>query len=154
MTKIVNTGAINRTAQTVLVVEDEVLVRMAISQQLRECGYHVVEATNADEALTVLQKRSVTLHIVLSDVEMPGSMDGVALAKWIRKNRPDLKVILTGSVARAVNAAMKLCTSGPVPGQYEPHNLLEYIRRLKATRAARKILGQWREFTARMQKRR
>jgi len=154
VTKIVNAGAINRAAQTVLVVEDEVLVRMAVSQQLRECGYNVVEATDADEALTVLQKHDVILHIVLSDVEMPGSMDGFALATWIRKNRPDLKVILTGSVARAVNAAMELCTSGPVPGQYEPHNLLEYIRRLKATRAARKILGRWRELTARMQKRR
>jgi CheY-like chemotaxis protein len=92
--KIVSTGAANPLVQTVLVVEDEVLVRMAVSQQLRECGYNVVEAANADEALTVLRHHNISMHIVLSDVEMPGSMDGFALATWIRQNRPDLKVIL------------------------------------------------------------
>jgi CheY-like chemotaxis protein len=148
----VSTAVATPVAQTVLVVEDEVLVRMAVSQQLRECGYNVVEAANADEALTVLQRRDVSMHVVLSDVEMPGSMDGFTLASWIRKNRPDVKVILAGSEARAVKAAMELCASGPVPGTYEPHSLLDYIRRLKATRAARKVLGQWRKFATRMRK--
>jgi DNA-binding NtrC family response regulator len=146
----VSTAATNQVAQTVLVVEDEVLVRMAVSQQLRECGYNVIEAVNADEALIVLRKPTISVHMVLSDVEMPGSMDGFGLATWVRKNRPELKVILAGSEARAVKAAMELCASGPVPGAYEPHNLLDYIRRLKATRAARKVLGHWRKFTARM----
>jgi CheY-like chemotaxis protein len=125
---------------------------MAVSQQLRECGYEVIEAANADEALIVLRRHDIRLHIVLSDLEMPGSMDGFTLSKWIRENRPGVKVILAGSVTRAVGAAMELCASGPFPGRYEPHNLLDYIRRLKATRAARKMLGRWRQITTRMRK--
>jgi CheY-like chemotaxis protein len=151
------TTAVGTTApvsQTVLVVEGEVLVRMAVAQQLRECGYTVVEAADAQEALTVLRHGNVNIHIVLTGIEMPGSMDGFSLAKWIREHRADLKVILTGSEARAAKAAMDLCASGPRAGQYEPHNLLQYIRRLKATRTVRGMLGHWREFTARTYRRR
>jgi len=150
--KIVSMGAPNPASQTVLVVEDEVLVRMAVSHQLRDCGYNVVEAANADEALVVLEHHTADVQIVLSGVEMPGSMDGFALATWIRKNRPDLKVMLAASVSRAVKAVMELCSSGPLPGKYEPHTLLDRIRRLKATRAARKFFGRWREFTTRMRR--
>ena len=145
-----STGAIRPAPQTVLVVEDEVLVRMAVSQQLRECGYIVVEAADANEAVTVLQHDKINIQIVLTDIEMPGPMDGFALAQWIRKHRADVRVILAGSESRAVKAAMELCASGPQPGRYEPHNLLEYIRRLKAARAVRRLLGRWRAFTTRM----
>jgi CheY-like chemotaxis protein len=143
------TGTIDPAPQRVLVVEDEVLVRMAVAQQLRECGYIVAEAANADEAVTVLQHGTVRIDIVVTDVAMPGSMDGFALANWIRQRFPAVKVMLTGSESRAVRAAMELCASGPQPRQYEPHNLLEYIRRLKATRALSRMLGRWRAFTTR-----
>jgi CheY-like chemotaxis protein len=139
---ILEPGGTTPMPQTVLVVENEVLVRMAVAQQLRDCGYRVIEAADADEALTVLQHGNASIHIVLSDVEMPGSMDGFALATWIRKHRADVTVILTGSEARAVKVAMELCASAPRPGRYEPCNLLEYIRRLRATRAVRRILGR------------
>jgi CheY-like chemotaxis protein len=148
----VNAGATHRAAQTVLVVQDEVLVRMTVSQQLRDCGYNVVEAANADEARTVLRQQNISIHIVLSDVEMPGGMDGFALATWIRQNRPDLKVVLAGSIDRAVKAAMELCASGPLAGEYEPHNLIDRIRRLKAARAVRRMMGRWRGITTRMRK--
>jgi CheY-like chemotaxis protein len=123
--------------ETVLVVEDEVLVRMVISDYLRECGYKVIEATNADEALAVLQHLDVRVDILFSDIEMPGEMDGFALSTWVRRNRPDLEVILTGSVPRAANAAANLCDSGPLSKPYEPQAVVERIRRLIATRARR-----------------
>src|SRR5436305_220168 len=131
-------GGTTPVPQTVLVVEDEVLVRMAVAQQLRECGYRVIEAADADEALTVLEHGGASIHVVLTDVEMPGSMDGFSLAAWIREHRAGVTVMLTGSEARAVKAAMELCASAPRPGRYEPHGLREYIRRLKATRAVRR----------------
>lgn len=146
-----STGTSDPLPQRVLVVEDEVLVRMAVAQQLRECGYIVAEAANADEAVTVLQHSTNRIHIVMTDIEMPGSMDGFALATWIRQHHPGVKVMLTGSESRAVRTAMELCASGPRPGSYESHNLLEYIRRLKATRAVRRLLGRWREFTTHRQ---
>ena len=65
--------------ETILLVEDEVLVRMPIAQYLRDCGYKVIEAVNADEAMTVLLHRETAVDIVFSDIEMPGSVDGFGL---------------------------------------------------------------------------
>jgi CheY-like chemotaxis protein len=120
--------------ETVLVVEDEVVIRMVISEYLRGCGYKVIEAANADEALIVLQQADIAVDVVFSDIEMPGSMDGFALSTWVRANRPGLDVILTGTVPRAANAAAELCDSGPLPKPYEPHVAVDRIRRLMAAR--------------------
>ena len=75
---------------TVLVVEDEVLIRVVIADYLRECGYRVYEAVNASEALAMLQAPEVSVDIVFSDVEMPGDMDGLGLARWVRANKPSV----------------------------------------------------------------
>lgn len=82
-----------KASSTVLVVEDEVLVRMVIADQLRAAGYSVIEAANAHEAAQVL--RTTPLEIVISDVRMPGSMDGVGLARLIRSEYPATKIVLT-----------------------------------------------------------
>jgi two-component system, response regulator PdtaR len=65
---------------TVLVVEDEVFIRLMLADELRGEGLQVLEASNADEALTVLQS-SLPVHLLFTDVRMPVRMDGVALAK-------------------------------------------------------------------------
>ena len=77
----------------ILVVEDEVLIRMMLANELRRHGLNVVEAQNADEALLLLQSR-VPVGLVLTDVQLPGSMDGIALARWVRETRPELKVVI------------------------------------------------------------
>jgi CheY-like chemotaxis protein len=126
------------TRETILVVEDEVIVRMIISDYLRGCGYRVVEAVDAKEALVVLQDAEVKVDIVFSDIEMPGSMDGFALSQWIRTHRPGVDVILAGSVPRAAKAAADLCDDGPLPKPYQPQLVADRIRRLIAARAAKK----------------
>jgi CheY-like chemotaxis protein len=123
--------------ETVLVVEDEVLVRSTIAEYLRSCGYRVIEAVNADEALIVIRNLEIKVDIVFSDVEMPGTMDGFALASWIRKNRPELDVILAGSVTRAADSAEKLCDDGPLPKPYQAETVVRQIRRLLAARLSR-----------------
>jgi CheY-like chemotaxis protein len=123
---------------TVLVVEDEVLLRLVIAGYLRDCGYKVIEAADADEAVLVLTQPDLVVDVLFSDIEMPGSMDGFGLAQWTRTNRPGLEVILTGSVPRAVNAAANLCEEGPVPKPYEPQSVHDRIRRLLAARPAKK----------------
>ena len=126
-------------AQTVLVVEDEVFVRMVISEYLRSCGFKVIEAANADEALIVLQHSEISVDVVFSDIEMPGSIGGFELATWMRTHRPEVDVILTGNVPRAAEAASELCDeSGPLPKPYEPQIAEDRIRQLMALRAARK----------------
>lgn len=118
--------------QTVLVVEDEVLVRMVIADYLRECGYHVVEAGSAAEAIIVLESPE-PVDIVFSDVQMPGEMDGFGLARWVRQNRPNLKMLLTSGNARAADTAGDLCEEGPLEAKpYHPQTVLGRIQRLLA----------------------
>jgi CheY-like chemotaxis protein len=124
--------------ETVLVVEDEVLLRLVIAEYLRNCGYRVIEAADADEAVLVLKQPDLVVDVLFSDIEMPGSMDGFALAQWSRSNRPGLEVILTGTVPRAVNAAANLCEEGPLPKSYEPQSVHDRIRRLLAARPPKK----------------
>jgi DNA-binding NtrC family response regulator len=122
--------------ETILVVEDDVLVRMPISQYLRDCGYRVIEAVNADEAMVVLLHRETPIDVVFSDIEMPGAIDGFGLAKWIRENRPGLDVILTGTLTRSVDSAQELCQQGPIPKPYDVQIVHNQIRRLLAARQA------------------
>ncbi len=120
-------------APTVLVVEDEVLVRLIIADYLRECGYRVHEAANAAEAVVVLESPTVTIDIVFSDVQMPGEMDGFGLARWVRVHQPDVRVILTSSVERSADIAATLCEAGPLLEKpYEPTGVVERIRQLIA----------------------
>jgi CheY-like chemotaxis protein len=111
---------------------------MVISDYLRACGYKVIEATSADEAMIILHHAEIDVDVVFSDVEMPGSMDGFQLSKWLRANRPGVDVILTGSVPRAADAAADLCESGPLPKPYQPQTAVDHIKQLMALRSARK----------------
>jgi DNA-binding NtrC family response regulator len=125
--------------QTILVVEDDVLVRMPIAQYLRDCGYKVIEASDADEAMQVLLHQDTAVDVVFSNIDMPGAVDGFELAKWIREHRPGLDVLLAGTVPRAVESAKDLCEQGAVPKPYEAQVVHNHIRRLLAARnAARK----------------
>ena len=77
--------------RTILVVEDEILIRLMAAEALREAGFGVVEAGSADEALAILEKDD-PVDLIFVDVRMPGTMDGIALAGLLRKTRPDLKI--------------------------------------------------------------
>jgi CheY-like chemotaxis protein len=82
---------------TVLVVEDEPLIRFWISDELRRAGFTIVEAANADEALRVLSS-PLPVHVVLTDIHMPGELDGAALVEWLRRERPEIKIIVETAV--------------------------------------------------------
>src|SRR4029078_9163670 len=86
---------------TVLVVEDEPLISMDIADRLRETGFSVFEAESADAAIRILETRS-DIHLVFTDIDMPGSMDGLKLATYVRDRWPPIKLIVTsGHVAPA-----------------------------------------------------
>jgi CheY-like chemotaxis protein len=118
---------------TVLIVVDEVLVRMAVSNYLRECGYNVVETGDAQEAIEVMTS-DVAVDIAFSDIAMPGKLDGFGLAQWIRRERPDIKVVLSSGVARSAKAAGELCEHGPALAKPYDHADLE--RRIRALLAS------------------
>lgn len=115
---------------TILVVEDEVLIRMTVSDYLRASGFHVIEAESADEAVKVL-RTDTEIDVVFSDINMPGDLDGFGLAKWIRQERPGLKIILTSGVAHTTKAANDLCEDGPFLAKPYVHgDLVRHIHRL------------------------
>ena len=130
-----------KAGETVLVVEDEVLLRLSIAAYLRDCGYRVFEAADADEAVLVLKQPDLDIDVLFTDIEMPGAMDGFGLAQWTRANRPGLDVILTGTAPRAVNAAASLCEDGQMPKPYEPQLVHDRIRGLLAARPPKRPAG-------------
>jgi CheY-like chemotaxis protein len=87
-------------APLVLVVEDEPLVRMTALDELEEAGFQVLEAVNADEALKVLATRSDEVQVLFTDVHMPGSMDGIALAEQVHQRWPHILLLISSGRAR------------------------------------------------------
>jgi two-component system, response regulator PdtaR len=83
----------------VLVVEDQTLVRMFMTDFLDEAGFKVFEAVGADEALTVLEARP-DVQAVVTDIEMPGSMNGIELTHVIRDRWPGVGVVVTSGRQR------------------------------------------------------
>ena len=81
----------------ILVVEDEFLIRMLLADELRDVGYQVIEASTADEGLEVLL--GVTPDAIISDVKMPGSIDGLGLLEAVREKSPGLPVIIMSADA-------------------------------------------------------
>jgi len=86
----------------VLVVEDEMLLRLRAVDMVEDAGYTSVEAVDADEAVAILESRS-DIALLLTDIQMPGSMDGLKLAHWVHERWPPIKIIL-------VSGQLKLTT--------------------------------------------
>jgi CheY-like chemotaxis protein len=107
----------------VLVVEDEIFLRYVTAEYLEDCGFSVLQAANADEAVGLLQ-RNRDVGAVFSDIQMPGSMNGLGLAHWISETLPGVKVLLTsGQVLPAAARKWTLLA--------KPYDMVEVERRLR-----------------------
>jgi DNA-binding response OmpR family regulator len=127
----------SKSQHAVLVVDDEILERLAVSEYLRNCGFRVIEAATTDEALIALGQENLPIDVVLSDVGVSGSLDGFGLAQWLREHKPGLPIILAATPARAAAAAGDLCEEGPMLAKpYDPQILLDQIRSTLANAAA------------------
>lgn len=114
---------------TILVVDDDVLIRMTLSDFLQECGFKVLEAGNGDEAITMIESNAATIDLVFTDVRMRGNTDGFALARWIREHRKDLAVIMASGDAKKSDAAQQLCADEPfLTKPYDLHFAVAQIR--------------------------
>jgi CheY-like chemotaxis protein len=113
---------------------------MAISDYLRDCAYQVLEAANADEALTILTDGNTKVDVVFADVELPGELDGFGLARWVRANKKSIKVLLAGTVAKAADVAADLCEDGPMMSKpYDKQIVVDRIKRLLAAAEDKEI---------------
>lgn len=84
--------------QVVLVVEDEVLIRMNAMEMVEDAGFEAIAASDADEAIRILESRN-DIRAVFTDVHMPGSMDGIRLASVVRNRWPPVALIVTSGKA-------------------------------------------------------
>ena len=87
-------GLVEARRPVVLIVEDEFLLRMDAAEAIGAAGFEVIEAANADEAIEVLEARR-DITVVFTDIQMPGSMDGLKLARAVRGRWPPIKIVAT-----------------------------------------------------------
>jgi DNA-binding response OmpR family regulator len=123
------------TSSTILLVEPDILVRMAIASYLRDCGYKVLEAVTATDVKTVFGSGQ-KVDVVFSEARLSGRVDGFGLARWIREHHSDIDVILTCGPTRAADKAADLCNDGPLEKPYHPQEL---VRRINLLRERRRI---------------
>jgi len=124
-----NTSAATR-APVVLVIEGDVLIRMAVSAYLRECGLSVIEAANADEAIEIL-RAGAAVDVAMIDLGPAGTIDGFTVAQWIRRERNGIRTIMTSGVARTAAEAKRLCEDDG-PALIKPYDHGELERRIRA----------------------
>jgi CheY-like chemotaxis protein len=113
----------------ILVVEDELLIRMNAVEMIEE-AFEVVEAGNADEAIVILEGR-LDVAVVFTDIQMPGSMDGLKLAAVVRLRWPPIKIVATsGQVKIGVGDLPQ--GSRFLQKPYSPAEIMKTLRELMA----------------------
>ena len=114
---------------TVLVVEDEVLVRMAVADFLRHCGYRVLEAKTGEEAQAILRAGEL-VEILFSDIDLGAGINGLDLARWTREHFRDIRIILTSGVMRMTETMHDLCDRPLLNKPYGYDDLAAHIKAL------------------------
>lgn len=129
MTTETRSRAAARSAPTILLFEDDVLVRMPLAEYLRDCGYRVLEAGHLAEAQALLTPR-VRVDLVFARVKPGGKQNGFMLASWLRQHHPNTKLLLSSGIAKAAEQAGDLCAKGPHSAAPYEHGLV--LRRIQS----------------------
>jgi CheY-like chemotaxis protein len=113
----------------ILVVEDDALIRLTLSDYLQDNGFKVLEASTGDEALAIIAAPAFTVDLVFTDVMMPGLTDGFALARWVSENQPNIPVIVTSGDAEKIATTREREGFQFVPKPYELDAIAARFRR-------------------------
>jgi CheY-like chemotaxis protein len=113
-------------AQSILVVEDEVLIRLLMAEALRDEGYQIVEAATADEGMAVLQSGQA-IDLIITDVRMPGQIDGLQLAAQAKRYDPNRPVIIVSGHLTAQDVSR---VDAFIPKPYTYVHLLSVVNQL------------------------
>ena len=122
---------------SVLIVEDELLIRLALSEYLTECGFSVREAADAAEAMDLMEREKV--DAIFTDVRMPGEMDGIEFVRWVLEHRPGTPVMLTSGEMGGIKAMEELRVSDRVSVFTKPYRYADVERKLRQAIAARAV---------------
>ncbi len=121
----------HRRSDTILVVEDEDMVRKLMCSQLKECGYRVLEASNGEEALHAAQEYVDEINLMVSDIQMP-FMDGHELAERIRSIKPEIRIVfVSGYNEESVKSDAEFLS--PYPLLSKPYNASDLLRVVEDT---------------------
>ena len=113
--------------RAVLLVEDEALIRMVLAVEFEDMGFEVHEAGSADEAVILLEA-GLQIEAVITDVRMPGRMDGIGLTAWLADHRPGLPVVITsGFVKPCEIAGLNTAIAAVLPKPYKPADIVELV---------------------------
>jgi CheY-like chemotaxis protein len=93
----------------VLIVEDEMMLRMCAIDMVEDAGYTPIEARDADEAVAILESRS-DIALMCTDIQMPGSMDGLELAHTVRARWPSIKIIVVSGQLNPLSIDLPPCS--------------------------------------------
>jgi len=115
---------------SILIVDTDAPLRMALSGYLQDCGFKVFETGSAEETIEILTRSSVAIDLVLADVALPGKMDGFALSTWIRANKSEVQVLLAASDASKAKRAEELCENEPFFAK--PYDVKDIVKALRA----------------------
>jgi CheY-like chemotaxis protein len=115
----------------VLVAEDEELVRLIIVDALEDAGFDVMEVEHAEAALGVLQIHAARIHVLFTDIQMPGAMDGIALAHHTAKNWPNIALLITSARTRPHPSSLPE-KSRFLAKPYRHDHVIRHIRELAA----------------------
>ncbi|MEP9389002.1 response regulator [Mesorhizobium sp. KR9-304] len=121
----------NNGKAVVLVVEDNTLIRMGAVDLVLSAGYEALEARDADEAIRILESRD-DVDLVFTDVQMPGTMDGIKLSHYIRDRWPPVKLIVA-SGATILEESSLPAGSRFFAKPYDDHTITDAIARLLAS---------------------
>ena len=116
------------TALTVLVVEDEAVIRMSTAVALKDAGFRVLEARDSAEALELLNLYG-DIGILVTDVRMPGAMDGLALVARVRRDYPAIRALVVSGNTPAA-AAFSAGASAFIGKPYEPMGVVQSVMEL------------------------
>ena len=117
--------------KTVVVAEDEFLIRMMAVDRLTDAGFVVIEACHAQEALIALRSRAEAIHLLFTDIQMPGSMNGLELAHFVRITWPHI-ALLIASGADVPSAAILPVGSIFLTKPYDPDHVVAHAKTLTA----------------------
>ena len=107
---------------SILVVEDEPIIRMDLADHLEAAGFEVTEAGSADRAIVIISQ-GMAFDVVVTDVQLPGAYDGVAFALWIKKHRPHMKMIIVSGATTNSEQLIPLGREGVIVSK--PYSLEE-----------------------------
>jgi two-component system, response regulator PdtaR len=117
---------------SIVVVEDETLIRMLLVETLNDAGFAVMEAARADEALEILQAKAPEIGVVVTDIHMPGQMNGLDLAQYASRHWPWISVLMASG-----KAPPKLQELPPnthfIPKPYALEQVVTQVQKMVAT---------------------